>query len=85
MIFQIPLNPPLRKGEVLVDVPPDERLRPKKDGSLIIFKGIPISQCHQCGEQYIPGKWTEKMGGLMRKEGTLIPREILSVPVIALS
>ncbi len=26
MVFQIPLNPPLRKGEVPVDVPPRERL-----------------------------------------------------------
>jgi len=56
----------------------------KKDGGLIIFKGIPLSQCHQCGEQYIPGKWAEKIGEMMRKEDKLIPREIISVPVIAL-
>ncbi|MBW2119623.1 MAG: YgiT-type zinc finger protein, partial [Deltaproteobacteria bacterium] len=23
----------------------------KQDGTLIIFKGIPLSQCRQCGEQ----------------------------------
>jgi YgiT-type zinc finger domain-containing protein len=23
----------------------------KKDGSLIIFRGIPLNQCRQCGEQ----------------------------------
>ena len=57
----------------------------KKDGTLIIFKGIPLSQCHQCGEQYIPGKWTEKIGEMMRKEDTLVPRVIMSVPVIAFS
>jgi len=34
----------------------------KKDGTPIIFEGIPLSQCHQCGEQYIPGKWAEKIG-----------------------
>jgi YgiT-type zinc finger domain-containing protein len=45
----------------------------KKDGSLIIFKGIALSQCRQCGEQYIPGKWAEKIGELMRKEDTLVP------------
>ena len=56
----------------------------KKDGSLIIFKGIALSQCRQCGEQYISGKWAEKIGELMRKEDTLVPREIISVPVIAL-
>ena len=57
----------------------------KKDGSLIIFKGIHLSQCRQCGEQYIPGKWAEKIGEMMRREDTLVPREILSVPVIAFS
>ena len=56
----------------------------KKDDTLIIFKGIPLSQCSQCGEQYIPGKWAEKIGELMRREDNLIPQEILSVPVIAL-
>jgi len=56
----------------------------KKDGSLVIFKGITVSQCRQCGEQYIPGKWGEKIGELMRKEDTLVPLEIMSVPVIAL-
>lgn len=56
----------------------------KKDGSLIIFKGIPLNQCHQCGEQYISGKWAEKIGEMMRKEDTLVPREIISVPVIAM-
>ena len=25
----------------------------KKDGSLIIFKGIHLNQCHQCGEQSV--------------------------------
>ncbi len=55
----------------------------KKDGSLIIFRGIPLSQCRQCGEQYIPGKWAEKIGEMMRKEETLVPQEIISVPVIA--
>jgi YgiT-type zinc finger domain-containing protein len=57
----------------------------KKDGGLIIFKGIPLSQCRQCGEQYIPGKWTEKIGEMMRNEEMLIPRETISVPVIAFS
>ena len=56
----------------------------KKDGSLIIFKGVALNQCCQCGEQYIPGKWAEKIGALMRKEDTLVPREIIPVPVIAL-
>ena len=56
----------------------------KKDGSLIIFKGIALNQCRQCGEQYIPGKWAEKIGELMQKEDTLVPREVISVPVIAL-
>jgi len=57
----------------------------KKDGTPIIFEGIPLTQCHQCGEQYIPGKWAEKIGAMMRKEDELVPREIISVPVIALS
>ena len=57
----------------------------KKDGTLIIFKGIPLSQCHQCGEQYIPGNWAEKIGDLIRREETLVPQEIISVPVIAFS
>ena len=56
----------------------------KKDGSLIIFRSISVHQCHQCGEQYIPGKWAEKIGELMRKEDTLVPQEIISVPVIAI-
>jgi len=57
----------------------------KKDGSLMIFKGIPLSQCRQCGEQYISGKWAEKIGKMMREEDKLVPQEIISVPVIAFS
>jgi YgiT-type zinc finger domain-containing protein len=54
----------------------------RSDGSLIIFKGIPMTQCRQCGEQYISGKWSEKMGELMRQKETLVFEEMLSVPVI---
>ena len=54
----------------------------RSDGSLIIFKEIPMTQCRQCGEQYISGKWSEKMGELMRQKETLVIEEILSVPVI---
>ena len=56
----------------------------RSDGSLIIFKGIPMTQCRQCGEQYISGKWSEKIGELMRQKETLVFEEILSVPVINL-
>jgi YgiT-type zinc finger domain-containing protein len=56
----------------------------RSDGSLIIFKEIPMTQCRQCGEQYISGKWAEKMGELMRQKETLVIEEILSVPVINL-
>jgi YgiT-type zinc finger domain-containing protein len=56
----------------------------KKDGSLIIFKGVPLYQCRQCGEQYIPGKWAENIGEIMRNECAVVPDEIMSVPVIAL-
>ena len=56
----------------------------KKDGTLIIFNGVPLSQCHQCGEQYIAGEWAEKIGEMLRKEDQLIPREVMSVPVITL-
>ena len=56
----------------------------RADGSLIIFKGIPMTQCRQCGEQYIPGKWAEKIGVMMRQKEALAPEEILSVPVINL-
>ncbi|MFO8164975.1 MAG: YgiT-type zinc finger protein [Desulfatiglandales bacterium] len=38
----------------------------RSDGSLIIFKGIPMTSCCQCGEQYIADKWPEKMGELTR-------------------
>lgn len=55
----------------------------KKDGSLVIFKGIPLSQCRQCGEQYISGEWSEKIGNMMKNEDELVPQEIISVPVIA--
>ncbi|OEU60697.1 MAG: hypothetical protein BBJ57_07560 [Desulfobacterales bacterium PC51MH44] len=44
----------------------------KKGGSLIIFKSISVNQCHQCGEQYIIGKWAEKIGEMMLKVGLLI-------------
>ncbi len=57
----------------------------KGDGTLIIFKDISLSQCRQSGEQHIPGKWAEKIGEMMRKEETLVPQEIISVPVIAFS
>lgn len=57
----------------------------KKDGSLIIFKGIPLSQCHQCGEQYVPGIWAEKIGDIMQKEDTSgFSQDNITVPVIAL-
>jgi len=55
----------------------------KKDGALLIFRGIPLSQCRQCGEQYISGEWSEKIGTMMKHEDELTPQEILSVPVIA--
>lgn len=57
----------------------------KRDGTLIIFRGISLSQCRQCGEQYIPGKWAEKIGVMMREEDNLVPQEIISVPVITFS
>lgn len=57
----------------------------QSDGSLIIFKGIPMIQCRQCGEQYISGKWSEKIGELMRRKDTLVYDEMLSIPVINLS
>ncbi|MCH7914552.1 MAG: YgiT-type zinc finger protein [Deltaproteobacteria bacterium] len=56
----------------------------RKDGGLIIFKGIPLSQCRQCGEQYIPGRWSEKIGDMMLRENELVPQEIISVPVITI-
>ena len=56
----------------------------RKDGGLIVFKGIPLTQCRQCGEQYIPGLWAEKIGDLMRREKELVPEEIISVPIINL-
>ena len=57
----------------------------RKDGSLVIFKDIPIYQCHQCGEQYIPGKWAENIGEIMRDESAIIPDEIMSVPVVSVN
>ncbi len=51
----------------------------RSDGSLIIFKGIPMTQCRQCGEQYISGKWSEKIGELMRQKEALLsatPRSV---------
>ena len=54
------------------------------DGNLIIFKGIPMTECRQCGEQYISGKWSEKMGELMRRKETLVFEEMMSVPVVNL-
>ena len=63
----------------------DGRVRmTRRDGSAVIFKDIPLYQCSQCGEQYIPGKWAENIGEIMRDESAVIPVEILSVPVIAL-
>jgi len=56
----------------------------RKDGSLVIFKDIPLYQCNQCGEQYIPGKWAENIGEIMRDESAIVPVETLSVPVIVL-
>jgi YgiT-type zinc finger domain-containing protein len=56
----------------------------QSDGSLIIFKGIPMTQCRQCGEQYISGKWSEKIGELMKQKDVLVFDEMLSVPVINL-
>jgi len=70
-------------GEVLKTSGTAKMTRP--DGSLIIFKGVPMTQCRQCGEQYIPGKWSEKMGELMRQKETLVFEEMLSVPVINLA
>lgn len=57
----------------------------KKDGGLIFFKEVPLSQCQQCGEQYIQGNWSEKIGLMMSHENELVPQEILSVPVVSMS
>jgi NMD protein affecting ribosome stability and mRNA decay len=43
-----------------------------------------MTQCRQCGEQYISGKWSEKIGELMRQKEALVFDEMLSVPVINL-
>ncbi len=56
----------------------------RKDGSMIIFKGIPITECRQCSEQYIPVNWVEKIGEFMRKEELLTPEEVVSIPIINL-
>lgn len=56
-----------------------------KDGGLVIFKDVPLSQCRQCGEQYVSGAWAEKIGELMRREDTLVPKEVVSVPVFTFS
>lgn len=56
----------------------------KKDGGLIIFKGIPLNYCSQCGEQYISGEWSERIGEMLRREETLVPKELVCVPVIAI-
>ncbi len=71
------------RGEVIQTFGPVRMT--KKDGSLVIFKDIPLNQCRQCGEQYIPGKWAEKIGEMMRNEEMLIPQEIISVPIVAVS
>ena len=57
----------------------------RPDGSLIIFKDVPLSQCHQCGEQYISGHWAEKLGEMLRRDKTLVPQEILAVPVVSVA
>ena len=54
----------------------------KPDSSLIIFKEIPLSQCRQCGEQYLSGHWAEKIGELMRREDMLVTQETLTVPIV---
>ena len=70
-------------GEVIQTV--DSVRMTKKNGDLRIFKGIPLNQCRQCGEQYVPGKWAEKIGEMMHKEDKLVPQEIISVPIIVFS
>lgn len=55
----------------------------KPDGGLVIFTGVPLNQCRQCGEQYLPGPWSEKIGHMLRRSDQLVPKETLSVPVIA--
>lgn len=54
----------------------------KKDGTLILFKDVPLHQCRQCGEQYLSGHWAEKIGEMLRQEDELVPQEILMVPVV---
>ena len=56
----------------------------KEDGGLIIFKGIPLKACSQCGEQYISGEWSDRIGEMLRREETLVPQEVICVPVIAM-
>ncbi|WP_035256471.1 YgiT-type zinc finger protein [Desulfatirhabdium butyrativorans] len=53
-----------------------------RDGSLILFKGIPMKQCRQCGEQYLSGQWSETIGEMMRRREELAYDEILRVPVV---
>ena len=56
----------------------------KKDGGMIIFRNIPLAQCRQCGEQYVPGKWSERIGEMLRNEDTIVSEEIMSVPVVVI-
>jgi YgiT-type zinc finger domain-containing protein len=71
-----------RGGEVLEKLGVVRMTR--KDGSMVIFKGIPMTECRQCGEQYISGHWVEKIGELMRKEELLTSEEVVYIPIINL-
>ena len=56
----------------------------RKDGSLIIFRAVPLNQCQQCGEQYISGHWAEKIGEMLHRESELVPQEVVAVPVVTM-
>jgi YgiT-type zinc finger domain-containing protein len=54
----------------------------RQDGSLIIFTEVPLSQCQQCGEQYISGHWAARLGELLHRGDELVTQEEVAVPVV---
>ncbi|MBI4399996.1 MAG: YgiT-type zinc finger protein [Nitrospirae bacterium] len=69
-------------GGELIRTAGDVRMT-KPDGGLVIFTGVPLNECRQCGEQYVSGEWSEKIGHLLRRADQLSAKETLTVPVIA--
>jgi len=56
----------------------------KKDKSPVYFENVPLNECVQCGEKYIDGQVTEKIGNILNADKIESERHLV-IPIISMA